>query len=237
MRQPAVGSVYLCQVRYVLGGSSCTVRLYGPLLINFVLINSPPGGAWSVAIASITATGDGGGISYTAGTFSTWATTPTPIQTGLIRNCDEFYLVVVNDTCYDIAVKYGISLDQFYAYNPAVGSECLNLWAADYVCVGLSSGEGVSSTSGSASITSTPTITSTTVTGTSPTTPVTTPTPTQAGMVSDCDTFYYVQSGDGCWTIANEYGISLDDFYVWNPAVNDDCSGLWPDYYVYVGIE
>lgn len=161
------------------------------------------------------------------------------MQTGVTSNCDDFYLVVANDTCYDIAQTYGISLDQFYAYNPAVGSECLNLWAGDYVCVGVKAGGGGggSSSSSGATATPAPTTTTTTTTGSTSTVPVTTPTPTQSGMVSDCDSFYYVESGDGCWAIANEYGISLDDFYAWNPAVGDDCSGLWADYYVCVGIE
>jgi hypothetical protein len=26
------------------------------------------------------------------------------------------------------------------------------------------------------------------------------------------------------------------DFYKWNPAVKNDCSGLWPDYYYCVGV-
>ncbi|MBE3045335.1 LysM peptidoglycan-binding domain-containing protein [Candidatus Bathyarchaeota archaeon] len=33
-------------------------------------------------------------------------------------------------------------------------------------------------------------------------------------------------AGDGCYDIADAHGIALDDFYIWNPAVNDDCSGL-----------
>jgi hypothetical protein len=55
-------------------------------------------------------------------------------------------------------------------------------------------------------------------------------------MIDTCKVFYYVVADDGCWAIANSYGILLDDFYAWNPAVKTDCSGLWPDYYVCVGI-
>ena len=57
-----------------------------------------------------------------------------------------------------------------------------------------------------------------------------TPTLMQSGMVSDCDKFYYVEPDDGC------YNIALSDFYAWNPAVKDDCSGLEAEYYVCVGI-
>lgn len=52
--------------------------------------------------------------------------------------------------------------------------------------------------------------------------------------MSNCDEFYDVQSGDGCYAIAASYSIALTDFYDWNPAVSS-CSDLWPSYYVCVG--
>lgn len=55
-------------------------------------------------------------------------------------------------------------------------------------------------------------------------------------MTKNCNRFYQVQSEDGCYDIASRYGISLDDFYEYNPAVGDDCSKLYPDDYVCVGI-
>jgi hypothetical protein len=55
-------------------------------------------------------------------------------------------------------------------------------------------------------------------------------------MVSGCKTFYKAVSGDGCWAIANANGITLDQFLAWNPAVQSDCSALWPDYYYCIGI-
>lgn len=36
--------------------------------------------------------------------------------------------------------------------------------------------------------------------------------------------------------ISNEYRISLDDFYKWNPGVGSDCSKLWLGYAVCVGV-
>lgn len=61
---------------------------------------------------------------------------------------------------------------------------------------------------------------------------IVTPMPTQDGMVSTCDTFYLVQDGDGCYDIATSYDITLGELCAWNSAV-DDCSDLWPDYYVW----
>ncbi|KAJ5903926.1 hypothetical protein N7504_006309 [Penicillium tannophilum] len=46
------------------------------------------------------------------------------------------------------------------------------------------------------------------------------------GMVSNCNAFYEVVSDDPCYDIANDHGVSLFNFYAWNPAVNTDCSGL-----------
>ncbi|KAL4813071.1 hypothetical protein BDW67DRAFT_188067 [Aspergillus spinulosporus] len=56
------------------------------------------------------------------------------------------------------------------------------------------------------------------------------------GMAEDCTSFYYVQSGDGCYNIAANNGIALDELYTWDPALNGDGSGLWPDYYICVGV-
>ncbi|KAK2038552.1 LysM domain-containing protein [Colletotrichum somersetense] len=63
-----------------------------------------------------------------------------------------------------------------------------------------------------------------------PTEPVEPPGPTQPGIVEGCQNYYVAVSGDGCWAIANANGIDLADFYEWNPALNGDCSGLWPTY-------
>ncbi|KAL3441010.1 hypothetical protein BJX65DRAFT_314269 [Aspergillus insuetus] len=52
--------------------------------------------------------------------------------------------------------------------------------------------------------------------------------PNQDGMTSNCNRFYFVEEGDGCWAIANDTGIALDDLYAWNPAVGTDCGSLCP---------
>lgn len=55
-------------------------------------------------------------------------------------------------------------------------------------------------------------------------------------MVSGCERFYYVESGNDCYDIALDANIALSTFYTWNPALNGDCSGLEADVYVCVGI-
>jgi LysM repeat protein len=144
----------------------------------------------------------------------------------MVSDCDTFYLVVSGDSCAAIAASYDISLADFYAWNPAVGDTCSSLWVDDYVCVGVVGG---------ASSTAVSTTTSSTTTTTS--SGITTPTPYESGMVDDCDSFHLVVSGDECATIASDAGITLDEFYEWNPTVGDTCSSLWLDYYVCVGTE
>ncbi|RPA93363.1 hypothetical protein L873DRAFT_1581791, partial [Choiromyces venosus 120613-1] len=62
--------------------------------------------------------------------------TPSPTQGGSPSRCNKWYLVASGDTCAGIASSQGISLANFYAWNPAVGSTCASLWLGYYVCVG-----------------------------------------------------------------------------------------------------
>ncbi|EHA28328.1 hypothetical protein ASPNIDRAFT_136869, partial [Aspergillus niger ATCC 1015] len=129
--------------------------------------------------------------------------TPSPIQPGMTSNCDSFHLVSSTDTCAAIASSAGISLANFYSWNPSVGSGCETLWLGYYVCTGVT---------------------------------VTTPLPTQSGMVSNCDAFYLVASGDTCTTVAQKKSVSVTDIIAWNPAVGTGCTNLWLGYYICVGV-
>ncbi|KAL7934419.1 hypothetical protein V8C35DRAFT_327295 [Trichoderma chlorosporum] len=146
--------------------------------------------------------------------------TPGPIQTGMIGSCNKFHLVVSGDTCADIASKGGITLANFYAWNPAIKTDCTSLILGDYVCIGIVGGTTIKPTS----------------TTKKPGNGITTPTPTQTSMVSNCNSFYLVKTGDTCATIASSKGISLANFEKWNPAVGSGCTSLWVSYYVCVNI-
>ncbi|KXJ88345.1 hypothetical protein Micbo1qcDRAFT_150822 [Microdochium bolleyi] len=171
---------------------------------------------------------------------------PGPTQDGIVSDCSSFWLVSTSDTCQSIAKKAGIVQDSLKYWNPALKDDCSGLKPDVYVCIGRpgsSSGGGGSSSSTSASSSAAPSssgsaTTAPTATPTASGTAVPTPLPTQTGMVQGCRKFYYVQSGDGCWAIANANGIELSDFYKWNPAVNNggECAGLWPSVYVCVGV-
>ncbi|KAF2228098.1 hypothetical protein BDZ85DRAFT_301033 [Elsinoe ampelina] len=140
------------------------------------------------------------------------ATAPTgPTQTGIVRDCTRFYTVVEGDTCANVYSRFGLTFEQFYAWNPAVDARCESLWLGYAYCV-----EGPTSTSTSAAATTTPAA------------------PILPGTPTTCSTYYTVQSGDGCWSITQLYGIDLDTFYRWNPNAGTNCEGLWLGYGVCV---
>lgn len=63
--------------------------------------------------------------------------TPTPIQTGMVGNCNKFHKVGSKDNCETIAKAAGITLNNFYTWNKAIGTTCKNLWLDNYVCIGV----------------------------------------------------------------------------------------------------
>lgn len=163
---------------------------------------------------------------------------PSPTQPGLIDSCTTFYKAVSGDSCWGIVntvFHNEFTLDDFYAWNPAVGTDCAGLQANVYYCVGVPG----STTTFKPTSTAMPTTTKKTTTVTTTTATNGAPSPTQSGLISTCTSFYKVVSGDGCWDIVNnkyDGAFTLDEFYSWNPALNGDCSGLQAGYYVCVGV-
>ncbi|KAF4986554.1 hypothetical protein FGRMN_10782 [Fusarium graminum] len=134
-------------------------------------------------------------------------TTPTPIQEGMVSNCNKFYFVQSTTTCQGILTYNKISLADFVKWNPAVGKDCTGLWKGTNACVGV--------------VGFNPSPTTTTGNG------IATPTPIQVGMVKNCVKFYFIGPHTTCQGVLNDNKISLADFAKWNPAVGKDCSGLW----------
>ncbi|KAJ5798431.1 uncharacterized protein N7503_007727 [Penicillium pulvis] len=223
-----VGMVENCNSFYmVVSGDTCAsiAAAAGISQADFYDWNSGVGsGCSSLWLGYYVCTGVIGSTPTTTAVTTTSAgngvTTPTPTQAGMVDDCNGFHLVASGDSCQTIATAAGIALADFYDWNSGVGSGCSSLWLAYYVCTGV--------------IGSTPTTTA--VTTTSAGNGVTTPTPIQPGMVSNCNKFHDVVSGDGCQTIANAAGITLTQFETWNTEVGSSCSTLWLGYYVCIGI-
>lgn len=159
------------------------------------------------------------GIAYcvfpTADWNSTAASTtiapPAPTPTGSTSQCYQWYVIQSGDGCYVIEQAYEITMAQLQAWNPSLRSDCGNLILGDAYCV--SGPNGTSSTS------STPTPTA-----------VPPPGPTQAGVPANCDEWVMQKDGVYCSDMAAAAGITLNQLYAWNPALNGDCSGLWVGY-------
>lgn len=190
--------------RFVNCGASCLGLLYDSIRIRKSAVSCSPMDVHpavncircGLAAATTTST-----PTTTVVASTTSITTPSPVQSDIAANCDTFYQVISGDSCYVVASTYGITLANFYSWNPAVGSSCPNLDVGDYVCV---------------EVTAIP------------------PAPTQPGAISTCTAWHYVVSGDGCYSISEEYGITTNEFYTWNTGVGDTCANLYLNCYVCV---
>ncbi|KAI8244851.1 LysM domain-containing protein [Colletotrichum sp. SAR 10_96] len=155
---------------------------------------------------------------------------PSPRAAGEIVDCTAWYAAESGISCAVVLDLNSLTIAQFFAFNPSVKSDCSGMVIGTYYCTStepdgsppLEDDDGQTTPS--------------TTTGTSSPTGIATPSPVQSDMVSNCNKFYKVVSGDGCWAIADTNGIPLEDFYSWNPAVKTDCTGLQADVYVCVGV-
>ncbi|KAK2590531.1 hypothetical protein QQS21_011781 [Conoideocrella luteorostrata] len=67
----------------------------------------------------------------------TGTTPPAQTQPGVAADCKRWHVVQKGDGCYDIAQANKITLDDFYKWNPGVGSNCEALWLGYAVCIGV----------------------------------------------------------------------------------------------------
>ena len=49
---------------------------------------------------------------------------------------------------------------------------------------------------------------------------------TQSGIKLDCATFYTVVKDDSCPKIQEQFSITFDQLFEWNPAINSQCKNL-----------
>lgn len=147
---------------------------------------------------------------------------PSPIQEPVVGNCNKYHKVSSSSTtCKAIAEYEGISVSDFNSWNPSITKTCNNLWLNYYVCVGVY---------GSTPTTKPPATTTKTGNG------ISTPTPIQNNMTKKCKTFHKAKGTSTCQAIATKYGISLKNFYKWNPDVGSTCKSLFKGYYYCIAI-
>ncbi|KAI4193919.1 MAG: hypothetical protein LQ350_008079 [Teloschistes chrysophthalmus] len=156
-------------------------------------------------------------------TTSTTSSGPSPTQTGIISSCRKYYKTVSGDTCQVISDRYGtFSVAQFISWNPAVKSDCSQLYLGYYYCIAIPGTPTARTTTSTTSKTPTPTPKG--------------PQPQQPGIVSNCNKYYLVKSGDSCYTIEQSQSVSAPNFQKWNTGIKADCSNLFVGYYVCTGV-
>lgn len=133
---------------------------------------------------------------------------------------------VLSDSGPIVTIAQLIVWNLSLTYNASAPNDCILESGYRYCVV---SGDNSSATA--ATTTTTPTLSSST--SSTGSTGIVTPTPTQTGMVSTCDNFFFVQSSDTCYDIAAENGITEAEFYQWNPAVGNDCATVQAGYCVW----
>ncbi|KAI9162744.1 LysM domain-containing protein [Paramyrothecium foliicola] len=138
--------------------------------------------------------------------------TPTPIQPGMVGNCDAFHKVKSGDTCDALSKTYGVTIQQLTTWNTQIGATCGSMWLDYHICVSII---GVN-----------PTMTITTSTTTRSGNGIATPTPIQPGMTTSCTKFHYISPGNTCSQITSFQKITQAQFYKWNPAIGANCNNL-----------
>jgi spore germination protein YaaH len=134
-----------------------------------------------------------------------------------------------SDTCQSFASAWAITVEQLVALNPSI--DCTNFDADGRYCVlgtvspdamTTSSPKATSSISGTTQLATTTTrsdqTSSTTLKAT--TMSVAQHQPQQSGLVTDCDKFYQVSSGDSCDSVTHKFGITGSQFVSWNPSID-----------------
>lgn len=142
---------------------------------------------------------------------------PSPLQPGIAQNCNKFYLVKPHDTCFAIAIENSITTAKFFEWNKGAGNECRTLWAGYYACIGVADEPAP--------------------TPVNPVNGVKTPSPIQAGMVTECNMFHHVESGQNCHDVERLTGASVENLVKWNPAIGEDCTSMWANTHLCVGVK
>ncbi|KAH7239551.1 hypothetical protein BKA59DRAFT_532470 [Fusarium tricinctum] len=134
--------------------------------------------------------------------------TPSPIQDGMVSNCNKSHFIKDTTTCQGIVDYNKITLTDFIKWNPAVGKDCSGLWKGTNACVGVVGFKPQP-------------------TATAPSNGVKTPLPIQEGMVKNCVKFHYISSSTTCQALLKYDKITMEQFF----------NGLWKDINAYIGVK
>ncbi|KAI6779853.1 carbohydrate-binding module family 50 protein [Emericellopsis cladophorae] len=164
-----------------------------------------------------------------------------PVHPGQPEDCNGWHKVVSGDDCQSVPRDYGITFDQFLEWNPAVSSDCLtNFWLGQAYCV--STGERASSAQPTASE---PLSSSTSSVPSAPSSDVETSSLASSTIQEEYSTrhpsiTFNITSTtiDRAWPPEKTKEGSTPDQprRAWNPVLDQDCSGLFVNWWVCVGV-
>ncbi|KAI0296451.1 hypothetical protein BC826DRAFT_1005164 [Russula brevipes] len=98
------------------------------LIAGTYICVSPPGGAYTYTIPSVTVTPKGSAITTTA-------PPPTSTAEGTVPNCGKWYVVQLGDDCNRVLLNQTITLSDFISANPEINANCTNLFQGYAYCV------------------------------------------------------------------------------------------------------
>lgn len=213
-----------------------------------VLCVSTPGGTYNgTAPGTATSAADDGNDDDGDGDAAAVVSAPdgSTVAPGTTTDCGGWWVAGgggdggLNLTCAQVCLNYEIAINEFTAANPSLNKTTCDadLVGGDAYCVDPLAGWQYPNATADTTTTATATSTATASATVSALTSTATPTAAEPGTAAGCDVWYYVVDNDTCYSIAQSFGITLDQFYAWNSEVGSDCAGLWLSAYVCVGVE
>ncbi|KAI9370920.1 hypothetical protein BJX61DRAFT_548661 [Aspergillus egyptiacus] len=135
-----------------------------------------------------------------------------------IKNTCTVYTVQAGDTCNSVAKAHDISAVQLRSYNPWIDGGCYNFnrTIGTQICLDEPGDKyhPPSTTIGTPSAPATAT------------SAVPVPTNVAANTTTNCGKYHLVETGENCTGIAQDSGISRENFLILNPGLNDNCTNL-----------
>ncbi|KAL7765248.1 hypothetical protein ACKLNR_003164 [Fusarium oxysporum f. sp. zingiberi] len=138
-------------------------------------------------------------------------------------------------SCDSILEDYHITSEELQQWNPTIKGDCQGMTVGKSYCV-ESAGEPGPEPKPEPEPKASTTKPDSKPSPTKPSNGIKTPDSLQPGIVSNCNKFYMVNSGEGCATVASKNGITLAEFYKWNTKVGSACTSLYADAYACVSI-
>ncbi|OCK76037.1 carbohydrate-binding module family 50 protein [Lepidopterella palustris CBS 459.81] len=151
-------------------------------------------------------------------TDTTVVAPPGPTESGTTATCYVWHVVAVNETCGYLDASYGISFAQFKAWNPSIDENCFNLIVGEAYCMKGPPVPSTSSTPGVSVTTASPT----SAAGISTSSTSSAEPSVTSGPVS-CSKTYTVASGDYCYKIWTDNGLTEAQFRALNPSLDAGC--------------